>query len=130
MSDNNGQRVMPPPGPRANGTGLQENFAATLCYAFLPAPWVGGMVMYLIEPNKKFVRFHAVQSILVFGLLTIIVILLGPLVGAIYYLGYLLSSLFGLAWFVLWLVLLVRAYQGLEWRAPVLGNLAARWTGR
>jgi uncharacterized membrane protein len=130
MADNNRQRVIPPRGPQADGTGLQENIAATLCYAFLPAPWVGGIVMYLLEPDTKFVRFHAVQSGLIFGLLTLIAIALGPFVTSIYYLGYLASSLFGLAWFVLWLVLLVRAYQGLEWRVPVLGNLAARWTER
>jgi uncharacterized membrane protein len=130
MPENFRQQVIPPSGHHSTGTGLNENIAATLCYAFLPAPWVGGIVMFLLEPDRRFVRFHAAQSILAFGLLTLVAIVLGPFFRSIPYLGYLITSLFGLGWFVLWLLLLVRSFQEIEWRLPVLGSLAARWAGR
>ena len=100
-----------------------------LAYAFLPAPWASGIVMFLLEPRRHLVRFHAAQAIITFGLLTLIAILFFW-IATIPYLGYIIDSLYYLGWFVLWLVLLVRAYQGLEWKLPVIGDLAERWAGR
>ena len=45
-------------------TGLEDNIAGLLCYV---AGWVSGLIFLLIETENKFVRFHAVQSIIVFG---------------------------------------------------------------
>jgi len=50
-------------------TGLQENIAGLLCYVL---GWVTGIIFLFIEKENKFVRFHAVQSIVVFGVLSII----------------------------------------------------------
>ncbi|MEE8194196.1 MAG: hypothetical protein V3T73_01680 [Dehalococcoidales bacterium] len=52
-----------------SSTGLDENVAGLLCYVL---GWVGGLVFILIEPENKFVRFHAMQSIIVFGALNVI----------------------------------------------------------
>ena len=45
-------------------TGLKENTAGVLCYVL---GWVTGIVFLIIEPKNKFVRFHALQSIITFA---------------------------------------------------------------
>ena len=53
-------------------TGLKENIAGVLCYVL---GWVSGIVFLIIEPNNKFVRFHAFQSIIVFAAITLVIII-------------------------------------------------------
>ena len=103
-------------------TGLAENVAGLLCYV---AWWVSGIVFLLIEKENKFVRFHAMQSIIVFGAITIAMFILGwiPILGAI--IDWLLW-VFGV---VLWIVLMVKAYQGAKFMLPWSGNLAEKWVG-
>ncbi len=104
-------------------TGLQENVAGLLCYVL---GWVSGLVFILLEAENKFVRFHAMQSIIVFGVLNII----GIVFGWIPWFGWVISSLVGLLGFVLWIVLMVKAYQGVMYKLPVAGDLAERWLSK
>ena len=104
-------------------TGLQENVAGLLCYVL---GWVSGLVFILLEAENKFVRFHAMQSIIVFGVLNII----GIVFGWIPWFGWVISSLVGLLGFVLWIVLMVKAYQGVMYKLPVAGDLAEKWLGK
>jgi uncharacterized membrane protein len=94
------------------GTGLPKNTAAALAYLL---GWITGIVMLLVEKDK-YVRFHAMQSIAVFGALTI--------VGLIPIIGLLLSPLLMIVGLVLWLVLMWKAYQGEEYQVPVVGKWA------
>ena len=99
-------------------TGLSENVTGILCYCL---GWITGIVFLLIEPKNKFVRFHAFQSILVFGAVTVAELLLRwiPLVGTlVYVLG-----------FILGLVLIVTTAQGKKYKLPWAGNLAEKWAG-
>ncbi len=97
-------------------TGLEENIAGLLCYV---VAWVSGLVFLLIEKENKFVRFHAMQSIIVFGALTIInVFLLWTIIVGV---------LVGILALVLWIVLMVKAYQGKQYKLPWAGNLAEKW---
>lgn len=100
-------------------TGLQANIAGLLCYVL---GWVSGLVFILIEKENKFVRFHAMQSIYVFGALTIAGIVLGwiPFIGVVF--GWLISAL----GFILWIVLMFKAYQGTMYKLPWTGNLAEK----
>ena len=104
-------------------TGLQENVAGLLCYVL---GWVSGLVFILLEAENKFVRFHAMQSIIVFGILNII----GIVFGWIPWFGWVISSLVGLLGFVLWIVLMVKAYQGVMYKLPVAGDLAEKWLSK
>jgi len=101
-----------------SSTGLDENVAGLLCYVL---GWVSGLVFVLIETESKFVRFHAMQSILVFGVITVAGIVLGwiPVIGWV----------IGVLGFVLWIILLIRAYQGVKFKLPWSGNLAEKWAG-
>ncbi|MGB9706753.1 MAG: DUF4870 domain-containing protein [Microgenomates group bacterium] len=100
------------------GTGLPKNTAAALSYVL---GWLTGIVFLLIEKDP-FVRFHAMQSIITFGLLTILAMI--PVVG------WMLSPLVMIISFVLWLVLIFKAYQGEEFKLPVIGEFAKKQLGK
>ena len=102
--------------------GLRENVAGLLCYVL---GWVSGIVFFLIEPDNKFVRFHAIQSIIVFGMLNMAGFILGqfPFIGAFF------AWVIGVLSFILWVVLGIKAYQGTRYKVPWAGNLAEKWTG-
>ena len=103
-------------------TGLAENVAGLFCYVL---GWVSGLVFVLIESENKFVRFHAFQSIIVFGVLT----MAGFILSRIPFIGGFISWLIWLIGLSLWIVLMVKAYRGLEYKLPGSGNLAEKWTG-
>jgi uncharacterized membrane protein len=97
--------------------GMTDNVAAMLAY--IP---IVGLIFLLIEPyNKnKFLRFHCFQSL--FYLLACIVVSI--VLGFIPLLGIIVGMLLGLGEFVLWLVLLLKAYQGQKFKLPFIGDLA------
>jgi uncharacterized membrane protein len=100
-------------------TGLNENIAGLLCYVL---GWLSGVIFILIEPENRFVRFHAMQSIIVFGILTIA----GIILGYVPFIGWLVPVVS----FILWVVLMVKAYQGTRFKIPWAGNQAERWADR
>jgi uncharacterized membrane protein len=77
-----------------------------------------------VEKDNKFVRFHAMQSILVFGGLTIISIV----IGIIPFLGWLISSLISVLALILWILLMVKAYQNTWYKLPWVGDLAEKYS--
>ncbi|MDP8230217.1 MAG: DUF4870 domain-containing protein [Candidatus Gorgyraea atricola] len=99
--------------------GMQPNLAALLCYLL---GWITGLIFFLVEKKNKFVRFHAMQSIVVFGGLAVIniVLLVVPVIGAL--IGLLLSLLA----LVLWILLMIKAYQGEMFKLPIAGDIAEK----
>ena len=103
-----------------SSTGLDENVAGLLCYVLW---WVSGLVFILIEQESKFVRYHAMQSIYIFGVINIALIIFGwiPWVGVVF------NSIIGLIALALWIFLMIRAYQGAKPKVLWAGDLAERW---
>jgi len=103
-------------------SGLKENVAGVLCYVL---GWITGIVFLIIEPKNKFVRFHAFQSILVFGALTVASMLLSwiPVIGAVF------GVIIGVVGFILWIALMVLASQEKMYKLPWSGNLVEKWAG-
>jgi uncharacterized membrane protein len=102
--------------------GCDANVAAALAYLL---GWISGVVLLVAERQNRFVRFHALQSILVFGALS----LAWFLCLAIPLLGWLISFILippisG----VLWLLLMFKAYQGDRFKLPVAGDIAEQRT--
>ncbi|HKV03746.1 MAG TPA: DUF4870 domain-containing protein [Candidatus Acidoferrales bacterium] len=126
-------------GPGAAGTSasgaqpqMPENVAGLLCYCL---GWVTGLIFYFID-KRPYVRFHAAQSIVVFGGLQIIQIFLGFFFGmslwAVGFSGFgglALYWLLGVVGFVLWILLMIKAYQGERFRVPVATDLAEKIFG-
>jgi uncharacterized membrane protein len=113
--------------------GLAPNVAAGLASLF---SWVGGLVILLGKPPQQWVRFVAVQSIVLFVAYLIIQIAFTILnimlslahLGAIVLILWPISMLIGLAFFVFWLIATIQAFQGKAYRIPVIANYADRWT--
>jgi len=108
--------------------GLEENFEAVLCYLFW---WVSGLFFYFVEDKNKFVRFHALQSILVFLPLMVIAWIFGGFFGVFSY-GVAWYFLTWVSWFfwvlvlIMWLVLMVKAYQMQRFKLPIVGDMAEK----
>lgn len=100
-------------------TGLEENVAGLLCYV---VGWITGLIFIIIEKENKFVRFHAMQSIVVFGILTVARIVL----GWIPFIGWILGIIIGILAFVLWIILMIKAFQGEKYKLPWAGNFAEK----
>jgi uncharacterized membrane protein len=102
--------------------GMRARTAGLLCYLF---GWVTGLIFFLLERDSRFVRFHAMQSILFFGILSILeelfshVPFFGPIGGAL-----------GLVMFIGWIVLMVKANRGQYYKLPLFGDLADRLIGQ
>jgi uncharacterized membrane protein len=99
-------------------TNLPPNTAAALSYLL---GWVTGLVFLLMEKDP-FVRFHAMQSVITFGLLTVI--------SMIPFIGWVLSPLVMIVGFALWVILILKAYQGEEFQLPVIGEFARKQLGK
>ena len=98
---------------------LPQNTEAALTYL---AGWLTGLVFLFVEKENKFVRFHAMQSVIAFGGLTILAMV--PL------LGWIISPLVMIASFILWLVCLMKSYQGEKFKLPIIGDFAEKQLGK
>ena len=103
-------------------TGLEENIAGLLCYVL---GWVSGVIFLILEPENKSVRFHAIQSIIVFGILNVAGIIFGWIPVVRWFIGGLIGALA----FILWVVLMYKAYQGEKYKIPWAGDQAEKWVG-
>jgi uncharacterized membrane protein len=95
--------------------GIRARTAGWLSYLF---GWVTGLAFFLLEKENRFVRFHAMQSMLFFGSFSI----LEEIIRFFYGVG-LYSSVLGLVAFIFWIVLMVRACKGVYYKLPVIGDL-------
>jgi uncharacterized membrane protein len=102
--------------------GLDDNLAGALCYI---GWWVTGIIFYVLEKDNKFIRFHAMQSILVFFaifILGIIVNVIGWFFWPIWYLSWIVWLLGVIAW----IILMLKAYQGEKFKLPIVGDIAEK----
>lgn len=98
---------------------LEPNVEAALSYFLTP---ITGVVVFLLEPNNKFVRFHAMQSI-IFGIAWMGAYFISGALTAIL-IGVLLLPIVTLGGFVIWLMLMWKAYNNIEWELPYIGKIA------
>ncbi|WP_309109377.1 DUF4870 domain-containing protein [Dehalococcoides mccartyi] len=84
------------------------------------------MIFLILEKDNKFVCFHAYQSLVVFGSLQIIVLVF----NIIPVLGVFISWAISVLSFILWIVLIVKASQGLKYKLPIAGDIAERWANK
>ncbi len=121
--------------PNLNGPtsmGMDANIAAGLSYI---VGWITGLIFFLMEKQNRFVRFHAMQSILFSAALTAFYILLNIVgfalaLASIPFLGLLLSGvgfIVAIGTLIVWIFLVINAFQGKYFKLPVLGNYAERY---
>jgi uncharacterized membrane protein len=114
---------------------LKENVKRLLCYLGF---WVTGIVFLVVEKRDRLVRFHAMQSLVTFGVLNIVwgialsirswagtmVATLGDTWSPSYILATVLFIGFFALWWLLWAVLIHKTYNGWTYRVPVFAHLA------
>ena len=113
-----------PSGLGKSSTGLDPNLAAALAYLL---GFLTGILFLVIEKDSKFVRFHALQSTMVF-LVIFVVTVFTNILWVIPLIGWLISLLLNIllvpVTLILWLFLMFKAYSGEKFKLPVLGDLA------
>ena len=115
-------------------TGLPSNVAAALaCF-----PLIGGIIFYLLEKRDSFVRFYAMQSI-IFGAIWILFNIVSTIIHGIFWaipgigplfagLWALVSALVQIAFLVVLIIAIVKAFSGVRWDIPWVGPIARRQT--
>ena len=134
----------PPSQPASSGIGgLDPKVAAALSYI-----WVVGLIFFFIEKENRFVRFHAMQSI-IFGIANSVILVLlailasilsvafgvggamvggggGAIMSLLVSLVWLLFSIIALALFLGLVFAAYKAYQGEKFKLPFIGNMAEK----
>ena len=100
---------------KKTATGLKPNVAASFSYLGF---FVTGIVFYLVEKDNQFIRFHALQS--TFAFLALLAISKIPIIGWILW-----GPLF-IAAIIIWLICIIKAWQGEEFLLPFVGQLAKK----
>ncbi len=97
--------------------GLKANLAGLLCYAGV---FISGFIFLVLERDNKFVRFHALQSTILFGILSVLkmAISIFPILGG------LAASIISFVSFACWVLLMLTAYSGKVVKIPVFGDVA------
>jgi uncharacterized membrane protein len=111
------------------GAGLADNVAGALAYVTI----IPAIVFLVVEPfnRKRFVRFHSFQCIFFWVAWMVLWIVLS-IIAHIPFLGwatYLIWPLISLIGFIIWLILVLKAYQGQMFKLPVIGDMAEQQAG-
>jgi uncharacterized membrane protein len=115
----NSQSMINPQDQERTLKGLKVNTAALLCYLGV---WISGIIFLVLEQKNRFIRFHALQSIITFGILSVA----GSILDRFPVVGGWLSGAVSVAGFILWIILMVKAGQGELFKLPWIGDLAER----
>lgn len=103
------------------GTPLSRGarFASLVSYL---GGWVTGLIFLLLKRENRFVRFHAMQSLIFFGTMSLVTTMLS-------HISFLASIAAGLGFvsFICWIVLIVAAARGRYYKLPIIGDYAEKW---
>lgn len=118
---------------RMTTLGMDERLERVLAYAF---GWASGLLLFFLEKNRN-VRWHAAQSMVTFGILSVLMFAVSLLKGFLAWiplLGWLTSAGLGLlltvlGWVtvLLWLWLMVMAFVKEDYRLPIVSEWVRNW---
>ena len=115
-----------------SSTGMSANVAGLLCYV---AGWITGIVFVVLEKKSIFVKFHAWQSIMTFGVLTVAHLILSTILRAIAVATFspglaifagVLGTIIWILMVILWIILVIQAATGKMWKVPWAGDWAEK----
>lgn len=104
---------------KKTSSGMEENVAGLLCYL---AGFITGIIFLFIEKENQFIRFHAMQSIA----LSVVMIVISIVLSFIPVIGWIVALFLPLAYLVLWIFMMWKAYQGEMYKLPVLGDFSEK----
>ena len=130
----------PPPAPnpepgtsaKSTSTGLPANVAAAIACI----PLIGGIIFYILEKQDNFVRFYAMQSI-IFGCAWFLFNIVSAVVHAVFsaipgiggilvFFWALIAALVHLAFLVVMIIAIVKAFTSVRWEIPYIGPIARK----
>jgi len=114
-----------PVGEAKSGSGLDPKIAAALCWALYP---ISSIVFILIEKEDRYVRFHAYQS-LFFGIAVIVASIISSILVVIL-IGIILGPLVMIGGLIIWVLGMVKAYNGETWKLPIIGDMAEEYANK
>src|SRR5712691_10293275 len=133
----------PPPPPSSEpetrststSTGLPSNVAAAIACI----PLIGGIIFYILEKRDNFVRFYAMQSIIfgcawfLFNIVSKIVFAIFASIpaigGLLYFLWAVIQAIVQLAFVVVMIIAIIKAFSGVRWDIPYIGPIARKQAG-
>ena len=127
---------VPSPGPEPSADPSSTDLPPNIAAAIACIPLVGGIIFYLLEKRNSFVRFYAMQSIIFGGawfLFNIASAVVHAVVGAIpgvgpilVFLWAVIAALVHLAFLVVFIIAVVKAFTGVRWDIPYVGPVARK----
>ncbi len=120
----------PTPTPSTTQSGLSENAAGGLAYITI----VPAIIFLLVDPYNKssYIRFHAWQCIfmaIAWFVIDVAVMIFGSFLSFFRLLTFGLYPLISLAMLILWIMVLIKAFNGERFKLPIIGDLAAKQAG-
>lgn len=103
--------------PPVSSSGLDQNTAATLSYVL---GFITGLIFLFMEKENKFIRFHAMQSTVI----SLSLLLLNTVLGFIPIVGWILAALITPVALIIWILCMVKAYQGQWYEFPIAGKFS------
>lgn len=117
MSDNNTENKI------KSSLGMDENVAGLFSYLL---GFITGIIFFILEKESKFVKFHAMQSIILSAALTV----LYGILDFIPIIGWIILLILPLITMILWIVLMIKAYKHEYFKLPIIGDLAEKYSGK
>ena len=106
-------------------------FAAGLCYVGF---WMTGLLFLIFQNKKRLVRFHAIQSLLFFGAVNVMYIVLINIIDAsipfVSAFAIFLFVVMNIIAVVAWFVGLINAFSGKYTKLPLVGDIAEQYINR
>jgi uncharacterized membrane protein len=132
----------PPVPPSAASSGSEPSsmdLPPNIAAAIACIPLIGGIIFYILEKRNSFVRFYAMQSI-IFGGVWILFNIVSTIVLAIFnnvpaiggflaVLWGLVSMLVHLAFLVIFIITVIKAFTNVRWDIPYIGPMARKQIG-
>jgi uncharacterized membrane protein len=108
--------------PPESTVNITPNITGVLCYLGI---WITGIIFFILEQKNRWVRFHAAQSIVVFGVLSIA----NAILHWIPFIGWFFTVVIWIVGVILWILLMSKAYNGEYYKLPLAGDLAEMMLG-
>jgi uncharacterized membrane protein len=113
---------------KKSSTGLDPKIANLLAYLF---SWLGGLIIWIMEKENKFVKWNALQALILGIVQMVAIIVVSVLLGLIPYIGWFFFSwlgyvIAGVCW-ILAIVAIVMGFSGKTFRIPGIAGLTDKW---
>lgn len=88
--------------------------------------FVTGIVILMVEKDDKFIRFHAMQSTVIFGILFLLNLVVGVILASLDLVAIMVNNVILILSLFVWIISIVRAFRGDVFKWPIVGEYAEK----